>query len=129
MLLAAQIGLEVVLSILDWRSTTYKLLWFLTLAFMFSAGYAADRAKLSLTKATLCALPFVLIGFTHGFINFALGIGERPDNWSAHEEQLAFRGYLVATAMMLIVSALTAFVGALVRRVVSRLQRGHANAV
>jgi hypothetical protein len=98
-------------------------------AFIFAAGYAADRGKMSLVKAVFCAVPFVLLGFTHGLINLSLGVGERPGTWSGQEEQLAFRGYLIATAMMLIVSCVVAFAGALASRVVMRIHGARGDAV
>ena len=128
-LLAVQIGLETALAFLEWPSTSYKAVWLLTFALVFAAGYGADRAKMSLMRAAFCALPFLLIGFCHGLVNFALGIDEPPGHWSARERQLAFYGYLVANGMMLIVFAVTAFVGAVTSRVVTRLQRRRGHAV
>lgn len=115
-----------VIGLIDWvlplsiaQQTFYVGTWigyFLLMAF----GFLAVREGCRYRHVFLYTWAFVGFWLLLGVVNFILGRGEAPADWSAEKDHMAFFGYLLAFAAFLPVSFASSGIGVAVAHLLSR---------
>jgi hypothetical protein len=104
------------------EKTLYAGFWIgylLVAAFGFLATWEGQRYRHVFTYTWA----FVALWFVLGVLNFILGRGDVPVDWSPEKDRLAFQGYLLATVLFLPVAFAASALGAAIAHLFARFRR------
>jgi hypothetical protein len=121
-------ALAVAIGVIDWalpltvaEKTLYVGFW-LGYVVLAAFGFLAVREGYRYRYVFRRTWPFVGFWFALGILNFILGRGEVPADWSPEMNRLALQGYLLSTALFLPVAFASSGAGVAVAHLLSRLR-------
>jgi hypothetical protein len=83
-------------------------------------GFFGGRAGETYGRVFSLTWPFVALWFGAGVLNYLLGLGDIPEDWTPQQDRQAFYGYTLATVMFLPVAFACSGVGLWIARLTSK---------
>ena len=115
--------IEIIRWFLDYRSPLVTALYALSYLTLIVLGFLLRRGGHSLSQVFKLTWPFVLLWLLVGLINFALGRGEVPPNWTPEKSRRALYGYLFASLLFLPIAFGASGIGYGFSRLIDRFKR------